>query len=68
VEGSIPISDVADSRLEDAVAAVREFIQDQGRVPTAASWTEAEMRPSEKTIRRHFGGFKADARRSQEER
>jgi len=48
---------VADSRLEDADAAIREFSEDQGRLPTAASWTEAEMRPSEKTIRRQFGSF-----------
>ena len=63
---AVPISDLADSRLEDAVAAIREFIEDQGRLPTAASWTEAEMRPSEKTIRRQFGSFQAAVRRSQE--
>ncbi len=63
---AVPISDVADARLEEAVGAIREFIEDQGRLPTAASWAEAEMRPSEKTIRRQFGSFQAAVRRSQE--
>lgn len=53
----VTISDVADSRLEDALTAVREFIQHQGQLPTAAGWTEAGLRPSETTIRRRRGSF-----------
>jgi len=48
------ISDVADSRLEDAVAAIREFTEDQRRSLWLASWTEVEMCPSEKTIGRQL--------------
>jgi hypothetical protein len=44
---AVPISDVADARLEEAVAALREFVDQCGRLPTAESWTEAAMRPSE---------------------
>ena len=56
---AVPISDVADTRLEEAVAALREFVDQRGRLPTAEGWTEAAMRPSERTIRRRFGSFKA---------
>jgi hypothetical protein len=34
-------------------------VAEHGTSPTAASWTHAGMSPSEKTIRRHFGSFKA---------
>jgi len=54
----VPISDVAEARIELAVAALREFLADRGQAPTADSWTAAGMRPSEKTIRRRFGSFK----------
>ncbi len=47
---AIPISDVAEARIDLAVAALREFLADRGQAPTADSWTAAGMRPSEKTI------------------
>ena len=54
---TVPLSDVADSRVDEAVVALREFVHDHGRPPTADSWTKASMRPSEKTVRRLFGSF-----------
>src|SRR5260370_33430890 len=54
---AIGLSDMAEIRLEEAIASLREFVDDHGRLPTANSWTEARMRPSEKTIRRRFGSF-----------
>jgi hypothetical protein len=47
---AVPLSDVADTRIAESVA-------ENGSLPTAESWTEAAMRPSEKTIRRRFGSF-----------
>src|SRR5258708_3202688 len=44
---------------EQALEAVRRFVAERGTSPTATSWTDAGMRPSEKTIRRRFGSFKA---------
>lgn len=61
---AVPISDVANARLEEAVAALREFVNQRGRLPTAESWTEAAMRPSEKTIRRQFGSFRGAIQRA----
>jgi len=61
---AIPISDGADARLEEAVAALREFVDQRGGLPTAQSWTEAGMRPSEKTIRRQFGSFRRAIQRA----
>ncbi len=55
---AVLISDLADARLEEAVAALWDFVNQRGRLPTAESWTEAAMRPSEKTIRRQFGSFR----------
>lgn len=52
------MSDVADTRIEESVAAIREFVAGHGSLPTAESWTESSMRPSEKTIRRRFGSFR----------
>jgi hypothetical protein len=46
-------------KLDGALAAVRRFVEERGVLPTSASWTAAGMRPSEKTIRRRFGSFKA---------
>ena len=54
---AIALSDMAEIRLEEAIASLGEFVDDHGRLPTANSWTEARMRPSEKTIRRRFGSF-----------
>jgi len=61
---AVPISDVADARLEEAGAALREFVDQRGRLPTAESWTEAAMRPSEKTIRRQFGSLRGAIQRA----
>jgi len=47
--------------LDQALEAVRRFVAEHGTSPTAASWTHAGMSPSEKTIRRRFGSFKAAA-------
>jgi hypothetical protein len=48
------------SRASDqALEAVRRFVVERGMSPTAASWTRSGMSPSEKTIRRRFGSFKA---------
>lgn len=41
-----------------ALDAVRSFIAAHGQPPTAKSWREARMSPSEKTIRRRFGSFR----------
>src|SRR5713226_1345052 len=49
---AVHLSDVADTRIEESVAALREFVAEHGSLPTVESWTEAAMRPSEKTIRR----------------
>ena len=49
---AVPLSDMADTRIAESVAAIRRLVAGHGSLPTAESWTEAEMRPSEKTIRR----------------
>ena len=61
---AVPLSDVADTRIEESVAALREFVAEHGSLPTAESWTEAAMRPSEKTIRRRFGSFREAIQRA----
>ena len=53
---AVPLSDVADTRIAESVAALRTFVAEHGSLPTAEG--EATMRPSEKTIRRRFGSFK----------
>ena len=55
---AVPLSEAADTRIEESVAAIREFVAEYGSLPTAESWTDAAMRPSEKTIRRRFGSFR----------
>jgi len=53
------------SRASDrALEAVRRFVAERGTLPTATSWALACMSPSEKTIRRRFGSFKAAVRRA----
>jgi hypothetical protein len=47
--------------LDDALDSIRGFIGAYGARPTAESWTAAGMTPSEKTIRRRFGSFRAAA-------
>src|SRR5712691_12159139 len=56
---AVPLPDVADSRVDEAVVALREFVHDHGRPPTAESWTNASMQPSERTVRRLFGSFRS---------
>jgi HNH endonuclease len=52
--------DLNGKRTSDhALEAVRRFVALRGTSPTAASWTHSGMSPSEKTIRRRFGSFKA---------
>jgi hypothetical protein len=58
---AVPLSDVADTRIAESVAALRKFVAEHDSLPTAESWTEAAMRPSEKTIRRRFGTFRVAA-------
>ena len=57
---AVPMPDMADTRIAEAVAALRRFVAEHGSIPTAESWTEAAMRPSEKTnpapIRQLQGG------------
>jgi HNH endonuclease len=60
----IPLSDVADARIAVPVEALRRFVAEHGSLPTAESWTEAAMRPSEKTIRRRFGSFREAIQRA----
>ncbi len=55
---AVPMPYMADTRIAEAAAALRRFVAEHGSIPTAESWTEAAMRPSEKTIRRRFGSFK----------
>jgi hypothetical protein len=61
---AIPLSDVADTGIAASIAALREFVAEHGSLPTAESWTEAAMRPSEKTIRRRFGSFRDAIKRA----
>jgi len=55
---------MADTRIEESVATLREFVAEHGSLPTAESWIEAAMRPSEKTIRRRFGSFRKAIQRA----
>src|SRR5712691_8566051 len=61
---AVPLSDVANTRIQEYVAALREFVAEHGSLPTAKRWTEAGMRPSEKTIRRRFGSFRRAIQRA----
>jgi len=60
----IPLSAVADARIAESVEALRRFVAEHGSLPTAESWTEAAMRPSENTIRRRFGSFREAIKRA----
>src|SRR5260370_31988815 len=61
---AVPLPDMADTRIAEAVAALRRFVAEHGSIPTSESWTEAAMRPSEKTIRRRFGSFREAIQRA----
>ena len=47
---AVPPFDMAETRIAESVAALGRFVAEHGSFPTAESWTEAAMRPSEKTI------------------
>ena len=55
----VPIGDFRHDSDTFAIAAVREYVERVGRLPTGEAWFAAGMKPSEKTIRRHFGSFRA---------
>jgi hypothetical protein len=61
---AVLLSKAADTRIEESVAALRDFVAGHGSIPTAESWTNAAMRPSEKTIRRRFGSFREAIKRA----
>jgi hypothetical protein len=54
----VPLKDMAENRRVEVIVAVRGFVEDHCCLPSAKSWTEARMSPSEKTIRRRFGSFR----------
>ena len=58
------LRDSSDDRDEEALAAIRAFVEEFGVRPTAEAWTAAGMTPSEKTIRRHFGSFRGAVQRA----
>lgn len=55
----VPLPALADSKIEEGIEAVRRFVTDQRCFPTEETWTAARMVPSERTIRRRFGSFRA---------
>jgi hypothetical protein len=60
----LAVPSTADRRFPDddlALAAIRQFMDDHGQVPTAKLWIAARLSPSEKTIRRRFGSFRTAA-------
>lgn len=40
---------------------VAHFVEEHGLTPTRDSWTAARMSPSERTVRKRFGSFRAAA-------
>ena len=56
---SLPLSDLADAKVEEGIDAIRRFFAEQRCLPTEESWTAAQMVPSERTIRRRFGSFRS---------
>jgi hypothetical protein len=52
------LRDSSDDRDEEALAAIRAFVERFGVPPTAEAWTAAGMTPSEKTIRTRLGSFR----------
>ena len=55
----VPIGDFRLDRETFAIAAIREYVERIGQLPTGEAWAAAGMKPSEKTIRRQFGSFRA---------
>jgi len=58
------LRDSSDDRDEEALAAMRAFVEEFEVRPTAEAWTAAGMTPSEKTIRRRFGSFRSAVARA----
>jgi len=48
--------------IDDALAAIRKFIQEKGSDPNQRSWTAAGMAPCERPSRTRFGSFAAAIR------
>jgi len=59
---AVPSTEDHRCREELALEAVRQFMHDHGQVPTPVLWAAAGLSPSEETIRRRFGSFRAAAR------
>ena len=55
----VPIGDFRLDRETFAIAAIREYVERIGQLPTGEAWVAAGMKPSEKTIRRQYGSFRA---------
>ncbi len=58
---AVPLSDVADTKIEEGIDAIRRFFAEQRCLPTQESWTAAQMVPSERTIRKRFGSLRSAA-------
>ncbi|HSS95196.1 MAG TPA: hypothetical protein VLR46_14580 [Candidatus Dormibacteraeota bacterium] len=55
---------MADARIAESLETLWRFVTEHGSLLTVESWTEAAMRPSEKTIRRRFGSFREAIQRA----
>src|SRR6266542_5227545 len=55
------------SRDDEGLDAVRRFIEEHRTLPTVRAWRAAAMSPSERTIRRRFGSFKAAVETARDE-
>jgi hypothetical protein len=62
--GRLTVTSTDDHRFPEELAleAVRKFMYGHQQIPTAELWAAAGLSPSEKTIRRKFGSFRAAAR------
>ena len=56
--GTYEVPTFEEDRDDEALAAVREFVERFGTLPNQRSWAAARMSPAEKTIRDRFGSFK----------
>ncbi len=63
----VPIGDFHQEREAIAIVAIHEYVERFGRLPTGEAWAAAGMTPSEKTIRRRFGSFRAAIQAAQAE-
>ena len=55
----VRIGDFRREREAVAIAAICEYVDRFGLPPTSEAWVKSRMTPSEKTIRRRFGSFRA---------